>query len=79
MFVRVRVAIGAPYKALLSARGGAEDQALKYVFTVNDKNEVVVARSPWARARWARSHIGRLAAGERVIVMVCSACSRGLL
>ena len=42
MFVRVRVAIGAPYKALLvSPRALAEDQALKYVFVVNKKNEVV--------------------------------------
>ncbi len=70
MFVRVRVAIGAPYKALLvSPLALAEDQALKYVFIVNDKNAVVRRQVTVGQEQDGLQVISEgLQPGERVIV-----------
>jgi multidrug efflux system membrane fusion protein len=41
LFVRVRVAVSAPYQALLVTLGAVQtDQNLKYVYVVNDQNKV---------------------------------------
>jgi RND family efflux transporter MFP subunit len=59
LFVRVRLALGAPYKALLvSDRAIASDQGLKYVYVVDAENKV----------RYRRVTIGSLQSdGLRVI------------
>ncbi len=58
LFVGVRVPIGRPYKALLvSERALGTDQGQKFVYVVNDKNEVV----------YRPVRIGRLQDGLRVI------------
>ncbi|HYT90903.1 MAG TPA: efflux RND transporter periplasmic adaptor subunit, partial [Gemmataceae bacterium] len=42
LFVKIRVLIGSPHEALLvSERALGTDQGLKYIYVVNDKNEVV--------------------------------------
>lgn len=58
LFVRVRLQIGAPHKALLIAdRALASDQGQKYLYVINDKNE----------AEYRHVKIGPVHQGMRVI------------
>ena len=67
LFVRLRIPVGEPYKALLvPERALATDQGQKILFVVNDKNEV--ASRP--------VKIGRLENGQRVIEEGLAAADR---
>jgi RND family efflux transporter MFP subunit len=70
MFVRLRVEIGTPYQAVLIAeRALGTDQGQKFVYVVNDKNEV-----EYRKVQTGAVHNGMrvvekgLASGDRVIV-----------
>jgi RND family efflux transporter MFP subunit len=70
MFVRLRVEIGTPYQAVLIAeRALGTDQGQKFVYVVNDKNEV-----EYRKVQTGALHNGLrvvekgLASGERIIV-----------
>ncbi len=70
MFVRLRINIGKPYEAVLIAeRALGTDQGQKYLYVVNDKNEV-----EYRKVKTGAVHSGLrviesgLASGERVIV-----------
>jgi RND family efflux transporter MFP subunit len=70
LFARVRLPIGAPYQALLiSEQALGTDQGQKFVFVVNDKNEVV-----YRRVKIGRAHDGMrvvtegLKMGEKIVV-----------
>jgi RND family efflux transporter MFP subunit len=69
-FVRIRLPIGTPHNALLvSEQALGRDQGQKYLFVVNDKEQVVYRRVKVGRLYdGLREVLEGLSAGERVIV-----------
>jgi RND family efflux transporter MFP subunit len=70
LFTRIRLPIGAPYKALLVPDEALQsDQGRKYVYVVNDKNEVAYRKVKFGQALQGLRVIKEgVAAGERVII-----------
>jgi RND family efflux transporter MFP subunit len=70
LFVRIRLPIGKPYEAtLISAEALLSDQGRKYVYVVNDNNEVVYRPVTPGQETHGLSVIKKgLSKGERVIV-----------
>ena len=68
--MRIRLPIGKPYQALLDSRRGPHERpGTKYVYVVNDKNEVVYRRVKLGQEiKGLRVIKEGLSEGERVIV-----------
>src|SRR5262249_31416259 len=70
LFVRIRLPLGAPHKAMLVAEQAlGRDQAQKYIFVVNEKNQVVYRRVKVGRLYdGLREITDGLSPGEQVII-----------
>jgi RND family efflux transporter MFP subunit len=70
MFVRVRVRIGAPHEAILiPERALGSDQERKFVYVIDDKDEIVYRRVTTGRPEGEMRVIEQgLATGERVVI-----------
>jgi RND family efflux transporter MFP subunit len=70
LFVRIRLPIGKPYEAVFIADEALlSDQGRKYVYVVNDKDEVVYRPvTPGQEVKGLRVIKDGLSGGERVIV-----------